>query len=745
MSLEAVGRIEDALDRYIKAIKMFADIPGLTLPLTETFLVAPPATTKGLTGAKVLPTPAQRQSTRSTPTFGSHREAHRWVSVALTRGSVISAQTTDLNRTLRLTRTYHVMSKMWPTSFRHQQQAFMISLYLRTLHAACRPSNTPHRDGTEWLVCEIPNSVHTQIKGSRSQLWSREWLEAIKEGKRLLSETTAFPRAGEVNWKVRRFVESCVGIWERSGCGVASGKELVKILWWAIEMTFHSQAILRHLMRLLFVTGQHDDARRVFELYVKLVLKARQTAQPEESLQLRKTTTKEEPLVPHQVEADDVYQNDVEEQLAEGDTDRDVEFLEALLLGARLFTQELANPTEAWRYALLASDVVAVGRRHIAKAFKAKVEESKGIIRMAMASEEGDPLTRPTLQAQGLAHLVEAARLAPSSSAVRYHLAYARTEARDIPGALDAIRETIELAPSNVEAWHLLTLLLTASKDWAGALKASQAGIDTWETVEREMAKSQPVEDVGPVDVVPFGVSTRDYALDDEGTEHEQDERSHESQSIIVDRSVLPIAKSSIASSPPPATAATRLANVIQLRMTQAVIVEKLYGPDEAMIRQQETFAYFSSRTGYSRPGGYETGSGDGGSVRDLGESYVAVNDARPAGLPDMGESTLSRSTYASGCLPRCFDSYDLTRSQCRLRVHDKERIPYHELRRRTRLVITSARHHRPKTKQKPRACLVANNASWSDIYTYPDPRREVIERPVRHAVQPVSSRSPRV
>jgi hypothetical protein len=167
------------------------------------------------------------------------------------------------------------------------------------------------------------------------------------------------------------------------------------------------------------------------------------------------------------------------------------------------------------------------------------------------------------------------------------------------------------------------------------------------------MAKSQPVEDVGPVDVVPFGVSTRDYALDDEGTEHEQDERSHESQSIIVDRSVLPIAKSSIASSPPPATAATRLANVIQLRMTQAVIVEKLHGPDEAMIRQQETFAYFSSRTGYSRPGGYETGSGDGGSVRDLGESYVAVNDARPAGLPDMGESALSRSTYACGCLPR--------------------------------------------------------------------------------------------
>lgn len=647
MSLEAVGQVQDALERYIKAIKMFADVPGLALPLTETFLVSSPATSRGLAGAKVLPTPAHRTGTRSAPTFMSHREAHRWVSIALTRAAVISARTTDLNKTLKLTRTYHVISKMWPTSFRPQQQAFMLGLYLRTLHAACRPSQSPHPEGTEWLVCELPNSIGSQIKGSRSHLWSREWIEAIKEGKRLLSETTSFPRAGEVNWRVRRFVESCVGIWERSGCGVASGKELVKILWWAIEMTFHSQAVLRHLMRLLFVTGQHDDARRVFELYVKLVLKARQTAQPEDSLQLRKTITREEPSVPHQVEADDVYQDDAEQQLAESETDRDVDFLEALLLGARLFTQELANPAEAWRYILLAGDVITLGKRHIAKAFTAKVEESKGIIRMAMAAQEGDPRSRPTLQAQGLAHLVAAAQLAPSNSAVRYHLAYARTEARDVAGALDAIREALELAPSNVEAWHLLALLLTASKDWSGALRAAQAGIDTWETVEREMARSQPVEEVGLNDVVPFGVSTRDYAVNDDV---EQDlSTSHEHQSVIVDRSVLPIAKSSIASSPPPANAATRLANVIQLRMTQAVIVEKLQGPDEAMVRQQETFAYFSSRTGYSRPGGHEAATSlDDRSVRDLGQSYVSVNDVRPAGLGEMGESAFSQCPIGS-------------------------------------------------------------------------------------------------
>jgi len=183
----------------------------------------------------------------------------------------------------------------------------------------------------DWLVCEIPNSISSNVRGTKSQLWSREWVEAVKEGKRLLSETTTFPRAGQTNWKVKRFVEDTMDVWQKSGCGVSEAKEVAKIMWWSVEMTFHSQAILRHLMRLLLATGQHDDAKRVFELYVKLVLKARQTSQPEVSLELRQSSKDE-----HSTTRPAVQQTDDAEFTGETegqeDLDSDEDFLEGLLL-----------------------------------------------------------------------------------------------------------------------------------------------------------------------------------------------------------------------------------------------------------------------------------------------------------------------------------------------------------------------------------------------------------------------------
>jgi hypothetical protein len=73
--------------------------------------------------------------------------------------------------------------------------------------------------------------------------------------------------------------------------------------------------------------------------------------------------------------------------------------------------------------------------------------------------------------------------------------------------------------------------------------------------------------------------------------------------------------------------------------MTEAVIIEKLYGHDQALQKQQESFAFFSARSGYARVGG--GGVDGGGSVRsgtltgtgtakDLEAGYVAVADQGP-------------------------------------------------------------------------------------------------------------------
>jgi len=539
----------------------------------------------------------------------------------------------------------------------------MSSLYLRALHAGHANSLSGASSGAEvdWLVCEISNSISSNVRGTKSQLWSREWIEAVKEGKRLLSETTTFPRAGQTNWKVQRFVEDAMDVWQAAGCGVGEAKEVVKIMWWSVEVTFHSQAILRHLMRLLLAIGQHDDAKRVFELYVKLVLKARQTSQPEVSLVLRQSSKDEHSATRPAVQQTDDAEFTGEKEGQE-DLDRDEDFLEGLLLGGRILTQDIGDPIEAWRYISLASDVLAIASPRIAKTFGARVEESKGIIRMAMAIEDAEPSIRPTYQAEGIGHLVAATELASGDARIWYHLAYARTEARDVSGALDAVRQALELEPTNAQAWHLLALLLTATKDWAGALRAVQAGIDLWETVEQELQQSL-VEDDEKFSGVPVGIEPRDYAMRNSTTNSTPEIPPQ--AALISGQSVFPISKRSNKTLYPIPSVTTRLGNVIQLRITQAVIIEKLHGPDEAMIKQQENFAFFSGRSGYSRPGRHDSPDlVEDRSVRDLGESFFNVNETTPAGIPYMGETQISKSVRSYAQITDCSKLID---NQCSL------------------------------------------------------------------------------
>ena len=154
--------------------------------------------------------------------------------------------------------------------------------------------------------------------------------------------------------------------------------------------------MLRHLTRLLVAVGDSVDARRTFELYVDLVLKARETQQPEISLQLKRRLTEDVPASPQEIEqqaedAEDGGGPQAEErkmQTAEAEIDRDDEFIGALIVGSRLLARDLLEPEEAWRYACLAGDVVSNGDRTgrgVVARLRSEVEECKGIVRMAMA------------------------------------------------------------------------------------------------------------------------------------------------------------------------------------------------------------------------------------------------------------------------------------------------------------------------------------------------------------------------
>lgn len=327
--------------------------------------------------------------TAANPSFDVYREAYRFLATALFRATILSARRPPEtgSQTLKILRTFHAYSASWPASFRPVQRQKMLILYLRALYAA------PFTPST--LLYPSPASSL-----SPRQQWEKEVSLALKNGQALLEQSTTFPRAGAVNHPVVLFSQLAIRLYTLLPRSRALSDQVLNLLWWATTLTFQSQSVLRSLVRILADRQEYSDAKRVFELYVGLVLKARQTAQPEISLQLQRRPTDDDAAHPTDIQRQAsqaaravdppspatealVKQATSASYEADGDTD----FVPTLLAGAKWLTEGLNEPEEAWRYACLAGDVVQISKLASAdtKQLEARVEEVKGIVRMLMA------------------------------------------------------------------------------------------------------------------------------------------------------------------------------------------------------------------------------------------------------------------------------------------------------------------------------------------------------------------------
>lgn len=304
------------------------------------------------------------QSLASQPSFVEYREACRFFSTALFRAAILSArQPGQASQTLAILRTFHAYSASWPPAFRPVQRQKMLILYLQALYWTSPPS-------------------------SRRQ-WEKEASLALKNGQTLLEQTTTFPRAGSVNQPVILFCQHAMQLYTTHPRSPTMSNQVLDLLWWATTLTFQSQSVLRFLIRILSDREEFTDAKRVFELYVGLVLKARQTAQPEIALQLQlqRPDDDDSQAIPSAEQSSPETEALMKQATsASHETDDDTEFVSTLLAGAKLLTG-MDQPGEAWRYACLAGDVVQVTKLPDAqkKALQVKVEEVKGIVRMLMA------------------------------------------------------------------------------------------------------------------------------------------------------------------------------------------------------------------------------------------------------------------------------------------------------------------------------------------------------------------------
>lgn len=203
----------------------------------------------------------------------------------------------------------------------------------------------------------------------------------------------------------------------------------------------------------------------------------------------------------------------------------------------------------------------------------------------------------------------------------------------------------------NVESWHLLGVLLTSMRDWEAARKAVEAGWRVWEERdERDSQVDEIMEDGESLQGASGELISKDFAAP----------FSTAAAAAAAAAAPLLLPTGTFPPLPPlpesPPTSSQNLAQVIRLRMTLNMIIEKTQGCEEAMVRQQELFAFFSarcSRAGVARQSptapapatAPAAASGEKKDVPDreegLGESFVNIKV--------QGKSSISLPTNEYG------------------------------------------------------------------------------------------------
>ena len=389
------------------------------------------------------------------------------------------------------------------------------------------------------------------------------------------------------------------------------------MLWWTTTQTFASQPTLRHLTRVLLALNPEDpaDARRTFKLYVQLVTKARETARGDLSIVHNSSAATPAPPTPAVEKMEGELGAAMEE---EGDDDRT--FFEALLFGARMAGRDCGEPKVGLDYLDLARTVLAESKDGSLANVTLRLElegiweQERGCLLMVLLERAPEPTSRPTVQAEALKHLIQASVLLPSSSRTFFALAHAQVVCRQIDEATVAIQSALELDPGMVEGWHLLALLLTAKGKWAEAAEIVEVGLDAWEEEDED--------DVAAADGFDAPVAKRDFANEKQGLEDVSDT----APTPISSGGRLPAAGSLLSATPSSiflrTTGFAKLEAFLQLRMTQAILVERLEGPDEALELQQANFTFFSVRCG--RQVALPRAPGQAGSLKSVAAAPAA-------------------------------------------------------------------------------------------------------------------------
>ncbi|PFH52497.1 hypothetical protein AMATHDRAFT_139942 [Amanita thiersii Skay4041] len=510
--------------------------------------------------------------------FSSFRELWRWADRLIWRAIIICARTSDIlcddsshsesdEHLWSWLKQYSACSASWPPDFRTAHRSTVSVIYLKALAV---------KHGRALRASMLAAPVSTRVK--KVPAWLSVARSVINDYRGILNHCTHFPRAGERNSRVEDFADLCVAVWEAAGASGDHASWVLDILWWATRLTFNSPSVLRHMTRILYLSGDSSLGRRTLKLYVQVVGKSWETYNHQEG----------------------------------GDADTNDNWVELLVFGIRMLCRNSLSGfgRDEMNDAREAGQLVKKARSRLNndnKRLVAYVDMAEGIWNTVTAFKEHDPYTRP--QRLENAHLFFSRSVEEYPTALGYfYLAssLARTgPAQDLQEAIVQAGMAVEKDPGEVKYWHLLGILLSAAEQWKAAAEILERGAalddadspEVTDTSEGTEGEVQSDEDSTPKP--PNGSGQMDQPT-------VQGENSPDNRSSVVlclldsNAQRVPDSSDLLGSMLDQCWPMSQesFEHSLQLRLTQVALTEAVEGPEGAEQKWVDVFAWIAAKRG---------------------------------------------------------------------------------------------------------------------------------------------------
>ena len=356
------------------------------------------------------------------------------------------------------------MANVTPANFRIHRRIAASRILLTSISDSQKKGGYEPHGGPQNIpnAAFIPNSARQEI------------ILLHCEHAALLRRGFDFPEADTYNIPVLEAVDQAVADWKL--VNVQNSSDLVillQILYNAAQLTFNSPRVFRHLITTLIQFGDCHEARLALNTYIGLIQRQMETQEahhPSDSQE-----EKPAPLPPPK--------NEDQESIRH--------IIDIIATGSKLVLVAFNDATESLRLHKLGHKLLQKYPNQVTPQLVAQIHLWKGTTHGHIAANAVDREIRLEHHQKAIDHLNIADQSDPNNIDILVQLAFQHASGgRDIATAFTLARKAVNINQGSIRAWHLLVLLITARKDYVGALRACDLALKRsgqWWAIDKEL------------------------------------------------------------------------------------------------------------------------------------------------------------------------------------------------------------------------------------------------------------------